>query len=217
MPSRAPGESPGDQAALLAAAARKFGAERPIVAGHSYGGAVALSWALDHDPAAVVLFAGVAMPWPGRLGPTYRWNGTALGGGLLAPLISAWTPQSMLKSGVEGAFAPQAAPEGYADHIGPYMPLRLRSFRATVRQVNTLRPHLVRMEKRYSKLTLPIEILHGAADVTVPLETHSGPFSKIVESARLRVLDDVGHMPHHADPDAAVAAIGRAAERAGLR
>ena len=38
-----------------------------------------------------------------------------------------------------------------------------------------------------------------------------------VLSARLTVLKDVGHMPHHAAPDQVVAAIDRAAARAGLR
>jgi pimeloyl-ACP methyl ester carboxylesterase len=34
---------------------------------------------------------------------------------------------------------------------------------------------------------------------------------------RLTILPGVGHMPHHADPEAVVAAIDRAAARAGLR
>ena len=45
-------ESPAEQAALLAAAARALGAENPVVVGHSMGGIVAMAWALDHDPAA---------------------------------------------------------------------------------------------------------------------------------------------------------------------
>lgn len=211
------GESPAEQSALLAAAVRTLGAERPIVVGHSFGGIVALSWALDHDPAALVLFAGVAMPWPGELGWLYQVNGTALGGAVVAPVISAFAPPSRLRAAAEATFAPQPAPDGYADYIGPYMPLRLDAFRATTRQVNTLRPHVVAMETRYPGMTLPIEILHGDADTTVPLDVHSRPFSALVKSANLTVLEGVGHMPHHADPEAAVAAIDRAANRAGLR
>ncbi len=209
-------DSPADQAALLAEAARKLGARRPVVAGHSYGGAVALAWALDQDPAALVLFAGVSMPWPGRLGKIYEVSGSQLGGALAAPLISAWTPHSILREASDRTFTPQEAPEGYGAHIGPYMPVRLGALRATTRQVKTLRPQIVAMERRYDRLTLPIELIHGAADATVPLEIHALPFSKKVASARLRVLDGIGHMPHHADPEAAVAAIDRAAARAGL-
>jgi pimeloyl-ACP methyl ester carboxylesterase len=206
-------ESPAEQAALLAAAARDLGAERPIVVGHSFGGIVAMAWALDHDPAAVVMLAGVAMPWPGDLGWLYQVNGTAAGGGLVAPLLSAWAPEARLREAVAATFAPQPMPEGYADHIGPYMPLRLPAFRANARQVNTLRPHVVKMERRYPDLRLPIEIVHGAEDTTVPIAVHSEPLSRIVRSANLTILPGIGHMPHHADPGAAIAAIDRAAAR----
>jgi pimeloyl-ACP methyl ester carboxylesterase len=210
-------ESPAEQAALLAAAARALGAERPVVVGHSMGGIVAMAWALDHDPAAVVMLAGVALPWPGELGWLYQVNGTSVGGGLVTPLLSAWAPERVLREAVRGTFAPQPMPDGYADHIGTYMPVRLPSFRANARQVNRLRPHVVEMERRYAGLTLPIELLHGDRDRTVPLSVHSGPLSEMLPQARLTVLPGIGHMPHHADPAATVAAIDRAAARAGLR
>ena len=215
-PFAARAESPAEQAALLAAAARALGAERPIVVGQSMGGIVAMAWALDHDPAAVVMLAGVALPWPGDLGWLYQVNGTPLGGGLVAPLLSAWAPRGRLTDAIRATFAPQPMPDGYADHIGTYMPLRLPAFRANARQVNTLRPHVVEMETRYPTLRLPIEILHGDADTTVPIKVHSGPLSRKIPSAALTVLPGIGHMPHHADPGATVAAIDRAARRAGL-
>ena len=66
-------------------------------------------------------------------------------------------------------------------------------------------------------LRMPVEIVHGDADETVPLEVHSIPLSKQLRRANLTVLDGVGHMPHHVRPEATVAAIDRAAARAGLR
>lgn len=210
-------ETPAEQSEILAEAARRLGAEKPIVLGHSFGGIVAISWALDQDPAALVLLAGVAMPWPGELGWIYRWNGTRVGSALLAPLISAWTPESYLENSFGSAFLPQSEPPGYAEHTGTYMPVRLKAFRSTVRQVYHLRPEVVSMAERYDTLTLPVEILHGSADTSVPLIVHSGPFAERVPSANLTVLDGVGHMPHHADPEAAIATVDRAARRAGLR
>jgi pimeloyl-ACP methyl ester carboxylesterase len=83
--------------------------------------------------------------------------------------------------------------------------------------VNTLRPHIVRMAERYPALDLPVEIVHGTEDEIVPLAIHSAPLAERVPGANLVILEGVGHMPHHADPEAVVAAIDRAAARAGLR
>lgn len=217
-------ESPQAQAAFLRAAAAKLGINRPIIAGHSFGGIVAMAWALeglDEDrpinASAIVSFAGVLMPWPGELGPYYKVNGSALGGAFLVPLICAFATEGQIENAITNTFAPQAAVPGYLAHIGGPLALRIGNFRANVRQVNTLRPHVVEMAKGYGALTLPIEILHGTADETVPLDVHAGPFAARVSSAHLTPLDGVGHQPHQVDMPAAIAAIDRAAARAGLR
>jgi pimeloyl-ACP methyl ester carboxylesterase len=210
-------EGPEEQAAFLAAAAEKLGVRDPIVMGQSFGGAVALAWALDHDPAAVVVVSGVSHPWPGGLGPSYVIGGSAIGGATLIPIVTAFPPNGSIDGILARIFAPQAVPEGYADHFGVPLALRRSTLRANSRQVNTLRPHIVRMAARYPDLTLPIEIVHGTADKIVPLEIHSEPLSTRVSGANLVRLEGIGHMPHHSDPNAVVAAIDRAAARAGLR
>lgn len=213
-------ESPAEQAALLRAAAAALGLpERPVLVGHSYGMTVAMAWALDAPEAvgAVVSLAGVAMPWPGGLGAYYRVNGSALGGALVPPLLAAFAGEGPIRRAVAGVFAPDPVPDGYVAHVGAPLSLRRESFRASTRQVNTLRPHVVAMSRRYPDLRLPIEILHGDRDAIVPLEVHSRPLAALLPQARLTVLPGVGHMPHHAAPEAAVAAIDRAAARAGLR
>lgn len=218
------GESPRQQATMLREAALALGVHDPVVVGHSFGGIVAYAWAvmgLDEDSpvnaSAMVSFAGVAMPWPGELGPYYQINGSAFGGAVTIPLISAFVPTSKVEDVIEGTFAPQAAPDGYAEYIGAPLALRPETFRANVRQVNTLRPHAVELSQRYPELTLPIEILHGTADTTVPIDIHSEKVISLVASAHLTRMSGVGHMPHHVDPEAAIAAIDRAAARAGLR
>ena len=212
------GESPSEQAALLRAAAAQLGIERPIVLGHSYGAAVALAWALD-DPegtAAVVDVAGATMPWPDPLGRLYRATESRLGGAVLPPLIAAFAPDRLVAEAVERTFAPNAEPAGYAEHLGPALSIRADSFRANARQVNSLRPAVEAMAERYSTLTMPVEIVHGDADTIVPLEVHSRPLSRLIPGANLTVLAGVGHMPHHVAPEAVIAAIDRARERAGL-
>jgi len=211
-------ESPAEQARLLQDAAARLGVQRPVVIGQSYGGAVALAWALGRPDtiAGLVSLAGVAMPWPGKLGLRTRIIGTRAGGALLPPVLAAWLPDRVVARAIEDIFAPQAPPPGYMDHIGAPLILRAAAFRANGRQVNSLRPHVVAMAPHYPALRLPIEIVHGDADTTVPLEIHSEPLSRLVPGARLTVLPGIGHMPHHAAPEAVEAAIDRAVTRAGL-
>ena len=215
------GDSPQAQAAMLLEAAVKIGITDPIVAGHSFGGIVSYAWAvagLDEDSPVnakgVVSFAGVTMPWPGGLDRYYTVNGSAFGGVVTIPAISAFVPSSVISSSIDATFAPQDAPEGYAEHIGAGLTLRPASMRANARQVNTSRPHVVTLSKRYPELTLPIEIVHGEEDTTVPIHIHAEEIEKIVPQVNTTRLPGIGHMPHHADPQSAVDAINRVAARA---
>lgn len=209
-------ESPREQARFLQAAADQLGVTRPVVLGHSYGGAVALAWGLERpaDTGALVLVAGVALPWPGRLDPMYRVTSSRIGAATVVPLITAFAPEARVQQAVAGIFAPNPVPPGYLRHVGAGLTLRRESFRANARQVNALRPHMVDMERDYTRLTMPVEILHGTADTIVPASIHAEPLARRLPDARLTLLEGVGHMPHHAAPDAVIAAIRRAAGNA---
>jgi pimeloyl-ACP methyl ester carboxylesterase len=213
-----PGESPSDQALLLRAAARELGIERPIVLGHSFGGAVALAWALG-DPegtAAVVDVSGVAMPWPGTLNRLYRATSAGAGDILIPALVAAWAPEALVDQAIAATFAPNPVPDGYAAQFGAALAIRRDSFRENARQVNALRAHVVDMSRHYESLTMPIEIVHGEADTIVPLQVHSIPLSRLAPNAQLVILPGLGHMPHHNAPEEVVAAVDRARRRAGL-
>ena len=213
------GESPRLQASILRKAAAQLGVTNPLVLGHSFGGSVAMAWALEapEDTAGVVMIGAVSHPWPGDLHWQYPVNASIPGGLIVVPLVSAFAPGGYVDNVVASIFAPQSAPDGYIEHVGTGLTLRRSALRANARQVNNLRPHVVEMAPEYPSLTMPIEIVHGDADTIVPMEIHSIPLSERVNSANLTVLEGVGHMPHHSDETAVIAAIDRAAERAGLR
>lgn len=210
-------ESPIEQAQLLAAATRALGAETPIVLGHSFGGAVAMAWALEEPASGVVILAGATMPWPGELRRYYRVFGSALGSGLLAPLVTAFVPEARVRQSLDGVFKPAPVDPGYYDGAAVPLAVRTGTFRANARQVKSLRPHLVEMAARYPDLTLPIEVLHGTADTTVRTEIHSEPLVATLPNAALTILEGAGHAPHHVTPTPVIEAIDRVAERAGLR
>ena len=137
---------------------------------------------------------------------------------MVVPTLTALVPLRWIDGIAETIFEPDAVPGGYTDHIGGTLSLRRESQRANAQQIWTLRPHIVEMSQHYaSSLKMPVEIVHGTADEIVPASIHSDPLASVLENARYTRLEGVGHMPHHADPQAVVDAIDRAARRAGLR
>ena len=206
-------ESLALQAKILSEAVTKLGANNPIVLGHSYGGGVAMAWGLDHPASALVIVSGVTLPWPGDIDITYRILGSRLGSALLAPLISAFLPDSYVERTAKGTFKPDAAPPDYVARSAVPLAIRTETLRANNRMVKTLRPQIVAQSERYDELTLPIEVLHGTADTSVYLTVHAEPLSTELENAHLTVLEGVGHMAHHVSQDQIKSAVDRAAKR----
>lgn len=212
-------ETPIEQADILSKAATQLGIEKAVIVGHSFGGAVALAWALEHPKqvTGVTTFGGVSNEWEGGLGPFYTYTTTFLGRHVLVPLMSAFASDARIQSSTRGIFAPNPVPDGYLDHVGAALSVQPKTLQATTQQVGTVKPQIIAMEARYGELTMPIELLYGSEDTTVPVTTHGAVFVTQVPSADLTVLDGVGHMPHHADEPAAIQAIKRTVNRAGLR
>lgn len=206
------------QAALLQKAATKLGAQKPIVLGQSYGGSVALAWAVNHpdDLSALVALATPALPWTSGLSTFYKTMSHPILGRLAAPLLTAWVSNERVANEVESVFAPQTAPKGYAEYFGPGLTLRRSSLRANALQRAGLLEEITALSQRYGAITVPTELVHGDADTTVGLEIHSRPLSQQLDVADLTLLAGIGHMPHHSAQDDIIAAIHRAANRAGL-
>ncbi len=207
------------QARLLRNAAAQLGVKRPIVLGHSYGGAITMAWGVaDPDStAALVIVSGATMPWEGGLGAANAVTASALGGATVVPLITAFVSDATARKEVAGIFAPATPPAGYADYIGIGLTLRRDSFRFNAQQVAALKQQILDLKPSYRTLKMPIELIHGDADTIVPLAVHARPLSELLESANLTVLPGVGHMPQHSNEADVIAAIDRAATRAGLR
>lgn len=211
--------SPMEQAEFLQKAADQLGVTDPVVLGHSFGGAVAIAWGLlrPEQTSAMVLVSAVSETWPGALGWQYQLTGSTFGSAVVIPLITAFLPESFVNASVDGIFAPQKTPEGYASHLGAELTLRRPSMRANAQQVNGLYPHMEKMVPQYDRLTMPIELIHGSADTIVPADIHAQVMVTQVPDGVLTVLPGIGHMPQHVERAAVLATIDRAAARAGLR
>lgn len=208
-----------EQARLLVRAAGQLGADRPIVLGHSYGGAVALAWAVDHPDAlsALVPLSSPSHPWDTPLDLFYRVTSSGPGSLLVVPLLTAFVPDSRIDSALEGIFSPQSAPAGYASYVGAGLTLRRRTLRANAAQRASLLDEITALQPRYGEISVPTEIVHGDADTTVGLGIHAEKLVREISGSVLTRLPGIGHMPQHVAQRDVIAAIDRAAERAGLR
>jgi pimeloyl-ACP methyl ester carboxylesterase len=206
------GWDPAVQARILQAATEKIGAEKPIVVGHSWGGALALAWGLDNPrkTLGVVPVSGVSIPYGGMA--------TILGAiGLDGVIVEAYS-QHLLSRAREGGirdfvarvFRPQKIPEGYIEHVGAPLALREKTLRANAEDLQNINIALRRMEPRYPSLSVPLEIVHGQADF-IDWDDHAEPLAGLVPHARLNLLPGVGHMAHHAAPHELARAIERIA------
>ncbi|WP_170607005.1 alpha/beta fold hydrolase [Ruegeria arenilitoris] len=213
------GETIVEQATILQKAAELLGAEKPIVAGQSYGGSVALAWAVTrpNNLSGLVLIAPAAIPWETPLDAFNTIGATAAGRTLVLPLITAFVPDWYVAQALDKVFAPQIAPDGYADHFGPGLTSRRASMHANAKQRANLLAEVTELQPRYKEINVPTEIVHGTADATVGLGWHSDRLIEQIPGAELIELEGIGHMPQVVAAPEVAAAIDRAADRAGLR
>ena len=211
------------QARLIQAVAAHFGADKPadkpIVLGQSYGGAVALCWATlmpDHL-SAVVPVSAVTHPWDTGLGAYYRLLSSALGQWAVIPMITAYVSDAKVQAEIDKTFRPQPAPDGYANHFGTHFTIRRGPLRQNALQRRQLLWQIEALSERYGEISVPIELVHGDADPIVSHRIHSERLAAQHPEAHLTTLPGVGHMPHHVSIPEVVAAVDRAAQRATLR
>ncbi|WP_170513714.1 alpha/beta fold hydrolase [Ruegeria atlantica] len=213
------GETIEEQAVILQKAAAQLGAEKPIVAGQSYGGSVSLAWAVTRPDniSGLVLIAAAAIPWETPLDGFNTLAATPTGNVTALPLITAFVPEWYVEKALDKVFAPQTAPEGYADHFGPGLTMRRASMHANAKQRANLLEEVRALQPRYGEIEVPTEIVHGTADDTVGLGWHAHRLIEQIPGAELIELPGIGHMPQVVAAPEVAAAIDRAAQRAGLR
>jgi pimeloyl-ACP methyl ester carboxylesterase len=206
------GWAPGAQAAHLRAAASRIGSQRPVVVGHSWGGALAMAWGTLYpdEVRGVVTIAGATMPWGGDIPFLYELGASPLGP-IVGGVVSLLASDSRVVPMIERVFAPQQIPDGYLDHFGWPLSTRPRSFRWNARDLARLNDELVEQSRHYPSMQIPVEILHGTADTTVSPQIHSRAMHELLPSSRLTLIEGLGHMPHHFAGETLEAAIARLA------
>ncbi len=192
-----------EQAATVAEFIRRLGLERPLLVGHSLGGAIALGVALDHPEviSGLALIAPLThvprnVPAPFRAldikSNFSRW-------------LVAWTVATPVgirrgKAILDAIFSPEPAPADFPTRAGGILGLRPRSFYNTSNDMRAVNLDLGAMVGRYPSLHVPVRILYGTSDQVLSHQVH-GEAMKAKSSMVSVELVAGGHMLPITSPD----------------
>lgn len=202
------GASPAYQAAVLRDILDQLGIERAILVGHSWGGALALTFALDcpERTAGLVLIAPVTHPGVWR---RKRYSAVLAGplGWLYSRTFAFPLGAMLMWPGSIAAFQPQTMPERYVRRSAAMLVLRPRSLMANWADVGSLETFLDRQAERYATLSAPTIVLAGEADPLVPAAGQCERLAAVAPNVKIVLLPGVGHMLHHAAASRVVEAV----------
>jgi pimeloyl-ACP methyl ester carboxylesterase len=206
-----------NQARIISRFCQELKLGRPLVVGHSLGGAIALALALNHPEqvAGLALLAPVTHR-PERVPPPF--DGIAIGSPLLRRLI-AWTLATPLsfanrERALATLFGPQPVARDFAVRGGGLLNLRPCNFISASADLMAAQDELGAMPMRYKDLTIPVGILYGSDDRILDPATQGKALAEKVEGADLELIEGGGHMILITSADRAAAFVARMARRA---
>lgn len=229
------------QAQMLHTALRELQIERPILVGHSWGGALALAYALEfpNDVSGLVLLAPAVYESDDGVSFLSKLPGFPIIGDvvnfLFTPLIGPW----LVRTDVTKAFAPDPIPKHYLRHVLSEWtrPKKVKWYSIDDALLNERLPKL---SGRYaelldsnqrdsdsfdsapadsvsngSRLRMPVSIVTGDSDLIVPATENAHRLYEALPHSELIVLEKTGHQIPFTRPDAVVKAIDQVAAKAG--
>jgi pimeloyl-ACP methyl ester carboxylesterase len=184
------------QAAMIAELIDQLGLDRPLVVGHSLGGAVALAMALGHPGkiGGLALLAPLTQPIEAVPQVFKALDLTSP----IARTVLAWTlaaPAGRLGADAANAqvFGPEPVPADFETRGGAALTLRPEAFVAACGDVEAARGEMAGIAARYGELSIPVGIMFAAGDLLLDPSVHGRPTVAAIKGAELKMIDG-GHM-----------------------
>lgn len=203
-------DTPAAQARAIGRLMEHHGIDAAIIVGHSFGGAVAAAFALEHPQKTLglIFLSAATHPWPGG-DVTWYYDLAARPalGQLFAQTVALPAGLSRMKAASVCVFAPNPMPTTYLRDAAIDLVLRPAAFRANAVDVAGLYDHVLATHGRYREITAPTVVISGDSDTVVYEEIHSVGLAADIPGARLLWVRNLGHKPDWIAPDLVAAAI----------
>jgi len=184
------------QARMVAQCIETLGLDKPMLVGHSLGGAIALAVGLNH-PQVIRRLALIAPLTHAESAPPGVFKGLVLPSPFMRKLVS-WTlaiPLSIINSrkAIDAVFAPEAMPKDFPFKGGGLLGLRPHVFYAASSDLVSAPEDLPDMERRYASMTVPVDVLYGRGDRILNVKRQGEALKQRLDRVNLRVIEG-GHM-----------------------
>ncbi len=206
-----------EQAAVIAGFIAELGLEKPLLVGHSLGGAVTLATALNHPQS----ISGIALLAPvthmeDSVRPQFRslYIRSPLKRWLVAHTIAVPRSLRFARPTLDFIFSPQKWTDDYGTAGGGMAGLRPSHFYASATDMVAIEHDIAALQARYGEITMPAGMLFGTADLVLDHKVHGLPMQGRIAGLDVEIVEGVGHMPHFVERQRVIAFILRIAERA---
>jgi pimeloyl-ACP methyl ester carboxylesterase len=206
-----------EQARMIADFLREQGIEKPLIVGHSLGGAIALTLALNHADQ----IGGLALLAPLTILPEH---GAAAFNALMIekPAVRRLVADTLAVPGSirNGAktlamvFGPDEAPRDFRVRGGGLLGLRPRAFYAASTDFNAVQLDMPALTARFAEIRLPVGVLYGDKDRILNYATNMAALEDAIPQLDAETLPGIGHMVQIAKPAETEAFIRRMAGKA---
>lgn len=192
------------QAATLAKVMRNLKLERPVLVGHSLGGALSLTIAMDHpDCAGAVALIAPLTQVRTEVPPVFK--GLDVPSPLMRTILG-WTlatPMSIInREKVLGVvFGPEAVPADFAIRAGGVLGLRPIAFYNTSTDMLEVAADMPAVMATYPSISYPVGMLYGRGDMLLDYKLDGEGMKAVCPQLDLRVIEG-GHMLPLTAPDA---------------
>ncbi|MDE2481278.1 MAG: alpha/beta fold hydrolase [bacterium] len=192
------------QAGTVAGLIERLELERPLVVGHSLGGAISLALALERPE----LVRGLALIAPLTQAskappPAFRplYIRPALARRIVAYTVGVPMAKRLAPETIARIFAPEAVPDDFATRGGALLGLRASQFYHAGSDLVASVADMPELVRRYGELRVPVSVLFGRDDRILNPTRHGDGLCASVAHAQLTVIEG-GHMIPATQPDA---------------